>query len=316
MGVPRTRRDAQMAARRRRSPRGCGSWPCVRRDPLSVSDLAGALNQSEPAHFAASEDSRRGGPHRAPAPRGRSGSHYRVAGAQDAGASFIAGLLATAGQRRDATLCRDPAARRARRWCCESAAASRESRLRRRALAGFLGRELAAAGGRRWWSASRTRSCRNVRHRRCSRVSRWRARAPRVAQAARAFARAPWAAVRGAGDLRQPDVGASRTPGAPARLLGTLVLDHPAAQGDTLARTLEVVRRRPQPDGSLWIFRRYEALESAGQRGSSIRWHGCWRLLAEAGLRCERLSPVEADGEHAGLRWRVRVAPAHRIGAA
>jgi DNA-binding transcriptional ArsR family regulator len=257
---------------------------------LSVSDLAGTLNQSEPRvsrHLKILTEA-------GLIERQRHGQwvHYRVAGAQDA-ASFIAGLLAQL-DRRDATLCRDRSAARAA-LVPESAAASRESRLGR-ALAGFLGRELAAAEGPALvvgvahpelpeCAAQAVQPCIALAHR----AAAWRRRRGPLPSAVGCSARC-WRP-------RQPDVErAGRT--ARRAPFGTLVLDHPAAQGDTLARTLEVVRRVLQPDGSLWIFERYEALESAGQRVVEHPLARLRRLLAEAGLRCERLSPVEADGEH------------------
>jgi transposase InsO family protein len=97
--------------------------------------------------------------------------------------------------------------------------------------------------------------------------------------------------------------------------LGTLVLDHAAAQGETLAHTLAVVRRVLHADGSLWIFERYDALESARQRVVEHPLARLRRLLAEAGLRCERLSPVEADGEHV-LAAVARAARAHTASGA
>jgi len=257
---------------------------------LSVSDLSGALNQSEPRvsrHLKILTEA-------GLIERQRHGQwvHYRVAGAQDA-ASFVAGLLAQL-DRRDATLCRDRSAARAA-LVPESAAAGSESRLGR-ALAGFLGPELAAAQGPALVvgvahpellesAAQVLQPCVALAHSR------------RAAQAARAFAERrglQCAVLESSGSLTLSAPDAARAGAS----FGTLVLDHPAAQGDTLARTLEVVRRVLHPDGSLWIFERYEALESAGQRVVEHPLARLRRLLADAGLKCERLSPVEADGEH------------------
>ena len=120
----------------------------------------------------------------------------------------------------------------------------------------------------------------------------------RAAQAARAFAERrglQCAVLESSGSLTLSEPDAARA-GAP---FGTLVLDHPAAQGDTLARTLAVVAPR--------AARRTAA---CGSSSATTRWsrHGervvehplarLRRLLADAGLQCERLSPVEADGEH------------------
>src|SRR6478752_3145416 len=136
---------------------------------LSVSDLSGALNQSEPRvsrHLKILTEA-------GLIERQRHGQwvHYKVAGAQDA-ASFVAGLLAQL-DRRDATLCRDRSAARAA-LVPESAAASSESRLGR-ALDGFLGPELAAAQG------------------------------PALVVGVARRCRAPRAAVRGAAEFGEPD---------------------------------------------------------------------------------------------------------------
>src|SRR6478736_1447861 len=226
---------------------------------LSVSDLSGALNQSEPRvsrHLKILTEA-------GLIERQRHGQwvHYKVAGAQDAA----------------------------------SAVASSESRLGR-ALAGFLGPELAAAQGPALVvgvahpellesAAQALQPCVALAHSR------------RAAQAARAFAERrglQCAVLESSGSLTLSEPDAARAGAS----FGTLVLDHPAAQGETLARTLEVVRRVLHPDGSLWIFERYEALESAGQRVVEHPLARLRRLLADAGLKCERLSPVEADGEH------------------
>jgi hypothetical protein len=81
-----------------------------------------------------------------------------------------------------------------------------------------------------------------------------------------------------------------------------VVLDRFTASGGPLATTLAVARRALAPDGRLWLFDRYEALEAARDRaGARVVEHPIARVrrvLTEAGLTCERLSPIEADGEH------------------
>ena len=52
------------------------------------------------------------------------------------------------------------------------------------------------------------------------------------------------------------------------------------------------------PTGRLWLFERYESLEGARDRVIEHPLARLRRLLEAAGLRCERLSPIEADGEH------------------
>jgi hypothetical protein len=46
------------------------------------------------------------------------------------------------------------------------------------------------------------------------------------------------------------------------------------------------------------VFQRYESLESVGERIVEHPLARLRRLLEVAGLHCERLSPIEADGEH------------------
>lgn len=257
---------------------------------LSVSDLADALRQSEPRvsrHLKILTEA-------GLIERERHGQwvYYRIAAAADA-ASFVAGLLVQL-DRRDATLLSDRMAARAA-LVPESAAASTESRLGR-ALAGFVAADLGTATGPALvvgvshpelleCAAQAAQPCTALAHSR------------RAAQGARAFAerralRCQVLEASGGRTLSELDI---RRGGAP---FGTLVLDHPAAHGERLAGTLELVRGALKPDARLWLFERYEALESARQRVVEHPLARLRRLLAEAGLRCERLSPVEADGEH------------------
>jgi hypothetical protein len=46
------------------------------------------------------------------------------------------------------------------------------------------------------------------------------------------------------------------------------------------------------------MFEGYDALESAGARVVEHPLARLRRLLSDAGLECERISPVEADGTH------------------
>jgi hypothetical protein len=48
----------------------------------------------------------------------------------------------------------------------------------------------------------------------------------------------------------------------------------------------------------LWIFERYESLEGSRERIVEHPLARLRRLLGAAGMICERLSPLEADGEH------------------
>jgi len=79
-----------------------------------------------------------------------------------------------------------------------------------------------------------------------------------------------------------------------------IVLDHVAVPvGAQRARMLEHARQSLAPSGRLWLFERYESLEDgAGERVVEHPLGRLRRLLKEAGLSCERLSPIEADGEH------------------
>ena len=89
-----------------------------------------------------------------------------------------------------------------------------------------------------------------------------------------------------------------------------VILDHPAANGEALAPVLESAARILAPAGRLWIFESYESLESSRKRIVEHPLARIRRLLGAAGLVCERLSPVEADGEH------VLAALARRAGSA
>ncbi|HEY8052101.1 MAG TPA: metalloregulator ArsR/SmtB family transcription factor [Steroidobacteraceae bacterium] len=77
-----------------------------------------------------------------------------------------------------------------------------------------------------------------------------------------------------------------------------VILDHPATGGEALARLLAEVRLAVTPAGRVWIFQRYDSLENAHERVVEHPLARLRRLLGTAGLECERLSPIEADGEH------------------
>jgi DNA-binding transcriptional ArsR family regulator len=126
----------------------------------------------------------------------------------------------------------------------------------------------------------------------------------RAAQSARAFAERHGFACRvllaaSPGALCEKDVEAA---GAPFDLV---FLDHVALPESALDGMLTYGRRALAPDGRLWVFERYEALAggssaAAGSREKVIE-HPIGRLrrlLGDVGLSCERLSPIEADGEH------------------
>jgi ArsR family transcriptional regulator len=257
---------------------------------LSVADLAQALAQSEPRISRHLKILCEAGL----LERQRAGQwvHYRVARTAEA-ASFVGGLLAQL-DRRDEQLLHDrSAARRAR---VPAAEVLGESRLGR-ALAGFIAAaSLPTAPGPALvvgvrhpellqGAVTAAQSCVAIAHSR------------RAAQAARTYIERralPGRVIEGGGTaaLREPDIARAGGP------FPIVILDHPAAEEEALTRTLVVARRALTTDGQLWIFEGYDALETSRQRVVEHPLARLRRLLSEAGLRCERLSPLEADGEH------------------
>jgi DNA-binding transcriptional ArsR family regulator len=258
---------------------------------LSVSDLAQALKQSEPRvsrHLKILSEC-------GLIERLRQGQwvHYRLAAPPEA-SSFVRGLLAQLDPR-DAQLLRDAtSARAAIAADVQAAGQGTESRLGR-ALREFV---TAAAPAAVFdsvlvigvmhpelleWAARSARQCTAF------------APSRRAAQGARAFADRNGFSCRvlkvAGTDAR---FGAEL---APAHFDG-LLLDHPAASGEALVQMLEEARALLAPTGRLWIFERYESLEGTRQRVIEHPLARLRRLLGAAGLRCERLSPIEADGEH------------------
>jgi len=258
--------------------------------PLSVSELAETLRQSEPRvsrHLKILSEA-------GLIERNRQGQwvQYRVA-ADPQAASFVAGLLAQV-DRRDALLLADRAtARGAER--AQGAASVRESRLGRALgqlisegaspgaenvlVAGVTHPELLEAAARI------TRSCVALAHSR------------RTAHAARAYIERRGFScrvleARDAAGVTAEDLARA---GGPFDLI---FLDRPGAEADELATVLPLVRSTLAPQGRLWLFEGYESLEHMGQRVVEHPLARLRRLLSEAGLLCERLSPLEADGEH------------------
>ncbi len=78
----------------------------------------------------------------------------------------------------------------------------------------------------------------------------------------------------------------------------SLFLDHLAVPSNEFAGMLSVGKRALAPSGRLWIFERYEALESTKEKVVEHPLAKLRRLLGDLGLFCERVSPIEADGEH------------------
>ena len=260
---------------------------------LSVSDMAQALKQSEPRvsrHLKILSEA-------GLIERLRQGQwvHYRLVAAPEA-SSFVRGLLAQL-DRRDAQLLRDAtSARAAIAADAQAAGQGSESRLGR-ALAEFV---MSAAPSAVFdsalvvgvihpelleWAAKSSRLCTAL------------APSRRAAQAARAFADRRGLSCRVlkvAGDGARFGAELSRS----GARFDALLLDHPAASGEALVRVLEEARSLLAPAGRLWIFEPYESLESTRQRVIEHPLARLRRLLGAAGLRCERLGPIEADGAH------------------
>jgi len=271
---------------------------------FSVSDLAQVLAQSEPrvsrhlrilCEAGLIERSRQG-----------QWVHYHLAAGAPA-ASFVRGLLAQL-EGRDPVLLGDRTRARAiAAPASQDPAHGAQSRLGR-ALAGFAAASgLAAPLGSVLVvgvqhlqlleiAAAAARQCTAIAHSR------------RAAQAASAFAqqrgfscrvlRAASAAAFAVEELAR--AGSS---------FDAVILDHPATGADMLAGLLAEARALMAPAGRLWIFERYELLESAHERVVEHPLARLRRLLDAAGLHCEHLSPIEADGEHV-------LAAVSRIGAA
>lgn len=119
----------------------------------------------------------------------------------------------------------------------------------------------------------------------------------RAAQSARAFAERRGFACRvllaaSSNALCEKDIEAA---GAP---FDVVFLDHLAVGDSALEQMLRYGRRALEADGRLWLFERYESLEVSREKVVEHPIGRLRRLLGDVGLRCERLSPIEADGEH------------------
>ncbi|HUI59936.1 MAG TPA: metalloregulator ArsR/SmtB family transcription factor [Steroidobacteraceae bacterium] len=262
---------------------------CGQRD-LSVSDLALALGQSEPRvsrHLRILCES-------GLIERHRHGQwvHYRLA-TDGAAAGFVQGLLAQV-DRADSQISRDLDRALARPDA--PAAAASESRLGR-ALKGFV--EIEERNTRAaavlvvgvehpellQAATSLADECTAIAHSR------------RAAQSARAYAErhgfncrvllAASTEVLGERDLERA-----------GRQFDAVVLDHPAASESQFGRLLACARRALTASGRIWLFERYESLESSRDKVVEHPLARLRRLLGDVGLHCERLSPIEADGQH------------------
>ena len=259
---------------------------------LSVSDLAQALKQSEPRvsrHLKILCEAgllvrlRRG-----------HWVHYRLAEGAE-GANFVRGLLAQL-DRSDPVLVRDRSdARAAAVPDARTHAHGAESRLGR-ALA-----ELVVAGGLSApleavlvFGVSHPELLESAAHasRHCTAI----APSRRAAQSARAFAQRRGFTCRVL-QATGPEVLSDTDFARAAGPFDAVLLDT-CASADPLARMLEHARRLLTPSGRLWIFEPYESLERSRERIVEHPLARLRRLLGDAGLTCERLSPVEADGQH------------------
>ena len=265
---------------------------CGERD-LSVSDLAVAVGQSEPRVSRHLKILCEAGL----ITRLRQGQwvHYRVTQAEPA-FGFVQGLLAQL-NRADPVVTRD-IGRLLAATATTSAdqAVASESRLGR-ALRSFME---GAGGG----ATLRSALVVGVDHlelleaaargaRECTAV----AQSRRGAQAARAFAEREDFACR-VQLATNGDVLTDRDTARAGAPFDAIVLDRFTATGGTLSTLLGVAKRALAPGGRLWLFERYESLEGPRERVVEHPIARVRRLLNEAGLACERLSPIEADGEH------------------
>jgi DNA-binding transcriptional ArsR family regulator len=83
------------------------------------------------------------------------------------------------------------------------------------------------------------------------------------------------------------------------RTFDAVLLDRMGAPSDeALAGLLAAARKALSPGGHLLLFERYDALESPRARVVEHPLARLRRLLAEARLNVERMSPIEADGQH------------------
>ena len=259
---------------------------------LTVSDLAQAVRQSEPRvsrHLkilcGAGLLARR-----------REGQWVRHGLAEDAGAvAFVRGLLLQV-DRRDPILLRDRAEARALAAPEGEGVPAESSRLER-ALRAFLEAAGAGASGGRILAVGATPLDVFGSVASGARESTVIAPSRRAAQAARAFAERRRLVCRvltaqRPGELTAEDLARSGGP------FEAVLVSHQAGGEQALARLLARLRTVVAADGRLWIFQRYESLENAHERVVEHPLARLRRLLDEAGLACERLSPIEADGEH------------------
>jgi DNA-binding transcriptional ArsR family regulator len=131
----------------------------------------------------------------------------------------------------------------------------------------------------------------------------------RAAQSARAFAERRGFACRvllaaSSNALCEKDIEAAterlarESPAGAGSVFDVVFLDHVAVPDSALEGMLAYGRRALAPGGRLWLFERYESLEVSRDKVVEHPIGRLRRLLGDVGLTCERLSPIETDGEH------------------
>jgi hypothetical protein len=131
----------------------------------------------------------------------------------------------------------------------------------------------------------------------------------RAAQSARAFAERRGFACRvllaaSSNALCAKDIEAAterparESPAGAGSVFEVVFLDHVAVPDSALEGMLEYGRRALATGGRLWLFERYESLEVSREKVVEHPIGRLRRLLGDVGLTCERLSPIETDGEH------------------
>lgn len=94
------------------------------------------------------------------------------------------------------------------------------------------------------------------------------------------------------GELTEEDLARAGGP------FDAVLVSHQTGGEPSAARLLAQVRAILAPQATVWIVQRYDSLESARERVVEHPLARLRRWLEEAGLTCEHLSPIEADGEH------------------
>ena len=131
----------------------------------------------------------------------------------------------------------------------------------------------------------------------------------RAAQSARAFAERRGFACRvllaaSSNALCEKDIEAAterlarESPAGTGSVFDVVFLDHVAVPDSALEGMLAYGRRALAPGGRLWLFERYDSLEVSRDKVVEHPIGRLRRLLGDVGLTCERLSPIETDGEH------------------